>query len=107
MWTPPKGRLRTPRVAEVLATSACHGRAHAGFAGASYGYDDTKYGIPFVEEGLVELTPRRHMFGFKAGASELRGALEGYRVGLRLAPRYKHEELVAGEVGTQLRERHR
>ncbi len=69
------------------------------FAGASYGYDDTKYGIPFVEEGMVELTPRRHMFGLKAGASELGGLLEGYRVDFA-SRRYKHEELVGGEVGT-------
>ena len=33
------------------------------FFGGSYGYDDTKYGIPFVEDGNIQLTPRRHMFG--------------------------------------------
>ena len=31
-----------------------------GFVGGSYQFDDTKYGIPFVEEGNVQLTPRRH-----------------------------------------------
>ena len=32
-----------------------------GYVGGSYGYDDTKYGIPVVEEGQIELTPRRHV----------------------------------------------
>ena len=31
-----------------------------GYLGGSYGYDDTKYGIPVVEEGSLQLTPRRH-----------------------------------------------
>ena len=35
------------------------------YAGISYGYDDTKYGVPFIEEGQVELTPRRHMVSVK------------------------------------------
>ena len=39
------------------------------------------------------------MFGVKAGASGLGGALEGYRVDFA-SRRYKHEELVGGEVGT-------
>ena len=69
------------------------------FFGASYGYDDTKYGIPFVEEGLVELTPRRHTVGVKAGMDGLGGAFEGFRANFA-ARRYKHEELVGGEVGT-------
>ena len=69
------------------------------FFGASYGYDDTKYGIPFVEEGLVELTPRRHTVGVKAGMDKLGGVFEGFRANFA-ARRYKHEELVGGEVGT-------
>ena len=49
------------------------------YFGASYGYDDMKYGIPVVEEGQVELTPRRHMFGLRAGASDLGGPFEAVR----------------------------
>jgi hypothetical protein len=69
------------------------------FFGASYGYDDTKYGIPFVEDGLVELTPRRHTVGVKAGMDKLGGVFEGFRANFA-SRRYKHEELVGGEVGT-------
>jgi iron complex outermembrane receptor protein len=71
-----------------------------GFFGASYGYDDTRYGIPFVEEGLIQLTPRRHLFGLKAAATDLGGAIDGFRFSFA-SRRYRHEELVGDEVGTQ------
>jgi iron complex outermembrane recepter protein len=71
-----------------------------GFFGASYGYDDTKYGIPFVEDGLIQLTPRRHMVGIKAAANELGGAIDGFRLSFA-SRRYRHEELVGEEVGTR------
>jgi len=69
------------------------------YAGASYGYDDTKYGIPIVEDGSISLTPKRHAFSFRAGASERSGWLQSYRgtVGVR---RYEHSELEGEEVGT-------
>jgi iron complex outermembrane receptor protein len=71
-----------------------------GYFGGSYGYDDTKYGIPFVEEGQIQLTPRRHMFGLRAGADRLNGAFSSYRVlfGYR---KYQHDELEGEEIGTQ------
>ena len=73
-----------------------------GFVGASYGYDDTKYGIPFVEEGQVELTPRRHMVAVKASVNGLGGVIDGVRANFA-ARRYRHEEIVGGEVGTRFR----
>jgi iron complex outermembrane recepter protein len=71
-----------------------------GYFGGNYGYDDTKYGLPFVEEGLVQLTPRRHTFGLRAGADNLGGAFGSFRAlfGYR---HYRHDELVADEVETQ------
>jgi iron complex outermembrane receptor protein len=71
-----------------------------GFFGGSYGYDDTKYGIPFVEEGLIQLTPRRHMFAVKGGANRLGGLFESVRASFAMR-RYKHEELVGDEIGTR------
>jgi iron complex outermembrane recepter protein len=70
-----------------------------GYFGGSYGYDDTKYGIPVVEDGQVQLTPRRHAFSLRAGAQGLTGAVDSYRATLAVR-RYKHEELVGEEVGT-------
>jgi iron complex outermembrane recepter protein len=70
------------------------------YFGGSYGYDDTKYGIPVVEEGQIQLTPRRHMFGVRAGGDQFNGAFSSYRVlfGYR---HYRHDELEGEDVGTQ------
>jgi iron complex outermembrane receptor protein len=70
-----------------------------GYFGGSYGYDDTKYGIPVVEEGQVQLTPRRHAFSLRGGAQGLEGAFDSYRATLAIR-RYKHDELEGSEVGT-------
>jgi iron complex outermembrane recepter protein len=70
-----------------------------GYVGATYGYDDTRYGIPFVEEGQVELNPRRHVFAAKGEASNLGGAISGFRVDFA-SRRYQHDEIVGGETGT-------
>ena len=70
-----------------------------GYFGGSYGYDDTKYGIPVVEEGQVQLTPRRHAFSLRGGAQGLTGAFDSYRATLAVR-RYKHDELEGDEVGT-------
>lgn len=69
------------------------------YVGASYGYDDTKYGIPVVEDGSISLTPKRHAFSARAGASEMGGLLQSYRATLGVR-RYEHSELEGGEVGT-------
>jgi iron complex outermembrane receptor protein len=71
-----------------------------GYVGASYGYEDTRYGIPYVEDGLVELTPRRHMVNVRGEARSLPGFISGVK-GSFAARRYKHEEIVAGEIGTR------
>jgi iron complex outermembrane receptor protein len=69
------------------------------YFGGSYGYDDTKAGIPVIEEGAIETTPRRHSFALRAGGEGLTGALDSYRATLTVR-RYKHDELEGGEVGT-------
>jgi iron complex outermembrane receptor protein len=69
------------------------------YVGGNYGYDDTKYGIPVVEEGQVQLTPRRHAFSLRAGANGLSGAIDSYRATLAVR-RYKHDELEGEEIGT-------
>ena len=101
------GDVDTPE-GEIANTQSRGGFASIGAAwtgertyfGGSYGYDDTKYGIPFVEEGLIQLTPRRHMIGLRAGAEGLRGPFESVRAlfGYR---QYRHEELEGDEVGTR------
>jgi iron complex outermembrane receptor protein len=70
------------------------------YAGVSYGYDETVFGVPVLEGGAISLTPKRHAFSARAGASGLEGALSSFRAtfGVR---RYAHEELDAGEVASR------
>jgi iron complex outermembrane receptor protein len=70
-----------------------------GYAGGSYAYDDTKYGVPVVEEGQIQLTPRKHALSVRGGAEGLDGAFDAYRATLAVR-RYRHDELEGGEVGT-------
>ena len=69
------------------------------YVGASYGYDDSNYGIPLVEGGTVHLTPRRHAFSARAGGQGLGGWLQSYRATLGVRA-YQHEEFEGREVGT-------
>lgn len=73
-----------------------------GFVGASYGYDDTKYGIPVVEDGNVQLTPRRHAIDIRAEQHDLGGLVQSFRTSLAVR-RYMHDELEGEEVGTTFR----
>jgi iron complex outermembrane recepter protein len=70
-----------------------------GYLGGSYGYDDTKLGIPVVEEGILQSTPRKHSFSLRGGARDLTGAFDSFRATATIR-RYKHEELEGDEVGT-------
>jgi iron complex outermembrane recepter protein len=70
-----------------------------GFFGASYGYDDMKYGVPVIEEGTLQLTPRRHALTLRGGAERLNAPVETFRVSLAHR-HYTHDELEGDEVGT-------
>jgi iron complex outermembrane receptor protein len=70
------------------------------YAGVSYGYDDTKYGVPVLEEGQISLTPKRHAFSARAGGQGLSGPFSSYRATLGVR-RYTHTELEGAEIGTQ------
>ena len=95
----PIGRIENTQSRSGFANVGASWTAANGFLGASYGYDDTRYGVPVIEEGQVELTPRRHMVAVKAGVSNLTGLFEGFRANYA-ARRYRHDEVVAGEIGT-------
>jgi iron complex outermembrane receptor protein len=86
---------------DMVTGGAAASRTFAdGYAGLSYHYDRTKYGIPFVEDGGVQLNPRRHRFDFRAEKRNLGTFLDGIKVdaGYR---NYTHDELEStGEVAT-------
>lgn len=69
------------------------------YVGASYAFDDSRYGIPYVEEGETEVTPQQHAFALRAGGSALPGTLTSYRATLGVKI-YEHDELDGGEPVT-------
>ena len=69
------------------------------YVGVSYGYDDSRYGIPVVEEGSIRLTPKRHSLSARAGGQNLGGWLQSYRATLGMR-NYQHDELEGDDIGT-------
>ena len=98
----PEGEVVNSQSRSGLGTIGLSWTGERIYVGGSYGYDDTKYGIPVVEDGLVELTPRKHAFALRGGGQGLDGALEAFRATLAVR-RYKHEELLADEIATAFR----
>ena len=76
-------RSRTPSRAAASATSASRWTGEHGYFGGSYGYDDTKYGIP-VRRGRAGRAdaPPPHVRP-AGGADSLGGPFEAFRVLLR------------------------
>ena len=98
----PGGRIDNSQSRNGMGSAGLSWTGDKGYFGGSYGYDDTKYGIPVVEEGMLQLTPRRHSFSLRSGAQNLDGVFDSFRAtfGHR---RYRHEELEGSEVGTLFR----
>ena len=98
----PEGAILNSQSRSGLGTIGLSWTGGTTYFGGSYGYDDTKYGIPIVEDGLVELTPRKHAFALRGGGQGLDGAFDAFRATLAVR-RYKHEELLADEIATAFR----
>jgi iron complex outermembrane recepter protein len=96
----PDGRIDNTQSRNGFGSVGLSWTGSKGYVGASYGYEDTRYGLPYVEDGLVELTPRRHLVNVKGEARNLGGFFTGVK-GSFAARRYKHEEIVGSEVGTR------
>jgi iron complex outermembrane recepter protein len=73
-----------------------------GYFGGAYQYDDTKYGIPIVEDGNIQLTPRRHSISARAESRGLSGVISSVRASFGVR-RYRHDELEGDEVGTRFK----
>src|SRR5688500_17147702 len=98
----PDGRVENSHSRNGFTTVGAGWTGEKGHVGASYGYDDTRYGIPVVEGGTLQLTPRRHALTFRAGAERLTGAFDAFRATVAVR-RYQHDELEGSEVGTNFK----
>jgi iron complex outermembrane receptor protein len=96
----PEGEVDNSESRSGFASVGMAWTGERGYVGGSYDYDNTKYGIPVVEEGETKLTPRRQAVGFRAGADRLNGFFTSYRAlfGYR---QYRHDELDGETVVTQ------
>ena len=95
----PEGEIDNSQARTAMGQFGASWTGDNSYVGASYGYDDSKYGIPVVEEGLISLTPQRHSFSTRAGGQNLAGWLQSYRATLGVR-NYQHSELEGDEVGT-------
>ena len=98
----PAGEVENTQSRNGFASLGLGWTGNRGYFGGSYGYDDTKYGIPVVEGGILQITPRRHALSLRGGAQGLEGAFDSFRMTLGQR-RYKHDELEGDEVGTAFR----
>ena len=98
-YSTPLGDIVNSQSRNGFATVGAAWTGERGSVGGSYGYDDTRYGIPVVEGGILQLTPRRHALTFRGGAERLTGAFEAFRATVAHR-RYTHDELEGEEVGT-------
>ena len=98
----PNGKVPNSHSRSGFTTVGAGWTGEKAFVGGSYAYDDTKYGIPVVEGGTLQLTPRRHALTFRAGAERLTGAFEAFRATVAVR-RYQHDELEGAEVGTNFK----
>lgn len=70
-----------------------------GYIGGSVGYDKTRYGVPFVEEGETSLNPRRARVTLKGERRNLTGFVTSVK-GAASVRRYAHDELDGDVVAT-------
>jgi iron complex outermembrane receptor protein len=106
----PLGRVEQSFTRSGAATLGVGRYDAKNFWSFTYGHDRRRYGIPFAsffESGGTDLgsdvsiSARRHDFKFNGGLRELGGAVSGFRATVDYSD-YKHNELEAEEIGTEL-----
>ena len=93
----PEGEVENSQARTAMGQIGVSRTGEKQYAGVSYGYDDSKYGIPVVE-GQFRLTPKRHSISARAGGQNLGGWLQSYRATLGFR-NYQHSELEGEDVG--------
>jgi iron complex outermembrane recepter protein len=95
----PDGEVENSQARTAMGQIGVSRTGEKQYVGVSYGYDDSKYGIPIVEEGSIRLTPKRHSVSARAGGQNLGGWMQSYRATLGLR-NYQHDELEGEDIGT-------
>lgn len=95
-FTTPAGDVDNSQTRGTFGSVGIARTAQNSYLGASVVVDDTRYGVPFVEEGDVELNPRRRVVNTRGEARNLPGLFDSVRGSLAYH-RYRHEELEDNE----------
>ncbi|BCS31567.1 hypothetical protein TBR22_A07690 [Luteitalea sp. TBR-22] len=69
------------------------------YLGAGVQLDDTRYGVPVVHGGEIELTPRRQVYNTRGEFRNLQGPFSSVR-GSVAYHRYRHDEIEGDAIGT-------
>ncbi len=104
-YSTPEGTVDNTQSRSGFGSVGLSWTGERGYLGANYAYEDTRYGLPYVEDGQVELTPRRSIVNVRGEMKDLGGFFRAVR-GSFAGRRYQHEEIVAGEIGHAIQERH-
>ncbi len=98
----PEGEVDNTQTRGAFANVGLARTTQDSYLGGGVQIDDTKYGVPVIEGGEIQLTPRRQVY---SGRGEFRN-LDGFFTSARGSVayhRYRHEELEGDEVGTEFR----
>jgi iron complex outermembrane receptor protein len=99
-YSTPEGEVDNSQTRGAFANVGLARTTADSYLGAGVQIDDTKYGVPVIEGGEIQLTPRRQAY---SGRGEFRN-LDGFFTSARGSVayhRYRHEELEGDEVGTE------
>lgn len=98
-FTTPAGDVENSQTRGAFGSVGVSRTAQNGYLGASVQIDDTRYGVPFVEDGGIELNPRRRVLNTRGELRNLNGVFDSVR-GSVAYHRYRHEELDDNEPVT-------
>jgi iron complex outermembrane recepter protein len=96
----PDGTVENSQSRSAFATLGAAWTSDRSYLGASYAWDDARYGIPVVEEGELTLNPRRQALSVRAGTRGLPGVVESLRFSAGRTA-YTHTEFEGGVTGTR------
>jgi iron complex outermembrane receptor protein len=87
----PQGPIENSQARGGFADAAVSWVGDRGYVGVSYAYDSTRYGIPFIEGGSIELTPRRQSLDVRAEGQNWHGPITSARASAAIR-RYQHDD---------------
>ncbi len=96
----PLGDVDNSQTRAVFGSVGLSRTSQDGYVGVGVQLDDSRYGVPVVHGGEIELTPRRQVYGTRGELRNIPGFFTSAR-GSVAYHRYRHDEIEGGEVATR------